>query len=51
MIVSPVTNVGQLDPVQGRFTIDGVAGARAPVFLSIDIAAGAPPGLMPATRS
>ncbi len=44
VIVSPVTNVGQLDPVQGRFTVDGVAGARAPVFPMMDIAAGAPLG-------
>jgi hypothetical protein len=44
VIVSPVTSVGQLDPVQGRFTVDGVAGARAPVFPMMDIAAGAPSG-------
>jgi hypothetical protein len=44
VIVRPVTNVGQLDPVQGRFTVDGVAGARAPVFPMMDIAAGAPSG-------
>ncbi len=43
-VIATMTEIGQVDPVNGTYTMDGVAGARTWTYPAIDIANGAPSG-------
>jgi hypothetical protein len=43
-VIANMTEIGQVDSVNGTYTMDGVAGARTWTYPAIDIANGAPTG-------